>query len=202
MTNPLDVGDIYDMSTYPRIIEMMLEEKGIDGVVFVSAQAAEGENEHVENLIREAARMSPAYGKPVVLCTVSSKDRWFSLKEAADIPIFSDVDDALLALSWSLAHSKAFAKKGPQAAPVRRCEGETSGGAGQSWTPATPSQCSPLWPAHRAVRHCFFGRGSRSGAGEIGYPVAVKIASPNLLHKTEKGGVALDLKDAESVTKR
>ena len=39
-----------------------------------------------------------------------------------------------------------------------------------------------------------------AAAGDMGYPVAVKIASPNLLHKTEKGGVALDLKDAESVT--
>ena len=112
MTNPLDIGDIYDMSTYPGIVEMMLKEEGVDGVVFVSAHSAENENAQIEALIREAARMSPLYGKPVVLCMVTSRDLWFSLKEAADIPVFSDVDDALYALSWSLAHSRHQAQKG------------------------------------------------------------------------------------------
>ncbi len=200
MTNPLDVGDIYDMSTYPRIVEMMLEEKAIDGVVFVSAHAAEGENEHIENLIREAARMSPAYGKPVVLCTVSSKDRWFSLKEAADIPLFSDVDDALRALSWSLAHSKHLAKKG-RAGRFRSGAAQGSTRAGAVMDPgdafALLSRYGlPVAPYAIASS----AEEAAAAAGDIGYPVAVKIASPNLLHKTEKGGVALDLKDAESVT--
>ena len=34
---------------------------------------------------------------------------------------------------------------------------------------------------------------------EIGFPVAVKIVSPQASHKTEVGGVALDLADAEAV---
>jgi acetyltransferase len=36
-------------------------------------------------------------------------------------------------------------------------------------------------------------------AEEIGYPVAIKIESPNILHKTEAGGVCLNLTDATSV---
>lgn len=36
-------------------------------------------------------------------------------------------------------------------------------------------------------------------AAEIGFPVAVKIQSPEALHKTEVGGVALDLADAAAV---
>jgi len=202
MTNPLDVGDIYDMGVYPRIVEMMLEEKGIDGVVFVSAHAAEGDNEYIEMLITEAARMSPLYGKPVVLCMVSSRDRWFSLKDAADIPIFSDVDDALRALSLSLVHSRRLAEKGldgPWAGGgARRGNAFPGGGAlmdpGETFVflarhglPVAPyALASSVEEAARA-------------ADRIGYPVAVKIALPNLLHKTERGGVALDLPDAEAV---
>ena len=141
LTNPLDIGDIYDMSTYPGIVEVMLREEGIDGVVFVSAHSAETDNAHIERLIREASAMSPLYGKPVVLCMVSTRDRWFALKEVADIPVFSDVDDALYALSWSLAHSRYQAEKG-LTGPW------TGGGAGKngssggfvSWTPARPSR--------------------------------------------------------------
>jgi acetyltransferase len=37
-------------------------------------------------------------------------------------------------------------------------------------------------------------------AAEIGYPVVLKIRSPDLTHKTDVGGVALDLASAEMVT--
>lgn len=37
-------------------------------------------------------------------------------------------------------------------------------------------------------------------ASEIGFPVALKILSPDVVHKSDVGGVVLDLEDAESVT--
>jgi len=39
-----------------------------------------------------------------------------------------------------------------------------------------------------------------NAAAGIGFPVALKIVSPQALHKTEVGGVALNLGDAEAVT--
>jgi acetyltransferase len=201
LTNPLDVGDIYDMGTYPGIVEMMLREEGIDGVVFVSAHSAESDNAQIERLIREAARMSPLYGKPVVLCMVSSRDRWFALKEAADIPVFSDVDDALYALSWSLAHSRYQVEKG-LTGPW------TGGGAEKNGSPGSsvimdPGETFALLERHglpvAAYAIAASSREAARAAEGLGYPVAVKIASPNLLHKTEVGAVALDLKDARAV---
>jgi acetyltransferase len=38
-----------------------------------------------------------------------------------------------------------------------------------------------------------------AAAGEMGFPVALKIVSPDVIHKTEVGGVALDLADAAAV---
>ena len=38
---------------------------------------------------------------------------------------------------------------------------------------------------------------ARSAAGKIGYPVAMKIASPDILHKSDVGGVKVGLKDAK-----
>jgi acyl-CoA synthetase (NDP forming) len=36
-------------------------------------------------------------------------------------------------------------------------------------------------------------------AGEVGYPVALKLASPDITHKSDIGGVALNLADGEAV---
>ena len=38
-----------------------------------------------------------------------------------------------------------------------------------------------------------------TAAARIGFPVALKIRSPDILHKTEAGGVALDLRDRDAV---
>jgi acyl-CoA synthetase (NDP forming) len=42
-------------------------------------------------------------------------------------------------------------------------------------------------------------RAAAQAAARLGFPVAMKIASPDILHKTEVGGVALNLGDVEAV---
>jgi len=202
MTNPLDVGDIYDVGAYPGIIEMMLAEEGIDGVVFVSAHSSETENGAIENLIRKAAQLAPRYGKPIVLCMVTSKEQWFSLKDAADIPVFSDVDDAFHALSWSRAHARHLAEK--------NCGGiwngvVEKGAPGQHSIVLDPSETFALLACHGLPVAPYAMACSSEDAVDtavsLGYPVAVKVASPILLHKTEAGAVALELHDAGAVRK-
>ncbi len=42
----------------------------------------------------------------------------------------------------------------------------------------------------------------RAAARRIGFPVALKILSPDITHKSDVGGVALDLRDAGSACAR
>lgn len=50
-----------------------------------------------------------------------------------------------------------------------------------------------------AEAECGDADAAARAADGIGYPVAMKILSPDIAHKTEVGGIALDLKDAEAV---
>ena len=38
-----------------------------------------------------------------------------------------------------------------------------------------------------------------AAAGRLGFPVVLKLSAPSLIHKTEAGGVELDLQDAAAV---
>jgi acetyltransferase len=196
-TNPLDIGDVYDVDSYPQILEMMLTEKNVDGVVFIITYSSESDGIQIERFIKEAGRMMGFYGKPVVLCTVSNRDRWFAMKTAGDIPSFTDVDDALRALARSLNHYRCQKEK----------DGQKSRRAMQTER-VIPSGPSTIMETDRAfgllrnydlpvspfrVVHTLTD--ALDAARAIGYPVALKVASPHIPHKTEKGAVILDLKD-------
>lgn len=50
-------------------------------------------------------------------------------------------------------------------------------------------------------RVCATAQEAVEAAGSMGYPVVAKIASPDIAHKTEIGGVILDLQDADAVAR-
>jgi acyl-CoA synthetase (NDP forming) len=51
-------------------------------------------------------------------------------------------------------------------------------------------------PRHRVVTSA---EDAEAAAGEVGYPVVAKVVSPDILHKSEVGGVLLHLNDAAAV---
>ena len=65
--------------------------------------------------------------------------------------------------------------------------GPVQGPAGIVRNPRHPTRCRG------------YGRRSRDIAEQLGYPVVVKIDSPQISHKTEVGGVVLNLPDAAAV---
>ncbi len=197
-TNPLDIGDLYDLNVYSDIMAMMLREPGIDGVVFIVTYSSESEGAQVEEFIRRTGDMVGQYGKPAVLCVSSNRDRWLAMKQAGDVPVFADVDDAMHALTRSFAHYRFQAAK---AAATAR-----TGYSGSARTmPAGPRaimDAEETWqllgrynlPAapYAVVDNA---DAAAAAAGRIGYPVVLKAISPHILHKTEAGAVALDLGD-------
>jgi len=203
MTNPVDVGDVYSLNVYGEIFEKALLEKNVDGVIFVATFSSETDGLAVEKALKDAARLTPVYGKPIVFCMVTNKERWFHLKEAADFPVFTDVDDAMKALALSLAHH-------------RRKDGQVSGRQLMNFNrhrktlaPCASNGMVDLQTSFSLLReygiqvpdYAVVGTADEAivKARELGYPVAVKIASPQVLHKTEAGGVKLNVENNASL---
>jgi len=201
-TNPLDVGDVYDLDTYSEILGWALEEKNVDGVVFSITYSSESDGVKVQRFLREAGKKSVSYGKPVALCVVTNRGQWLPIREAADFPVFTDVDNALRALKMSAEHYES----GPDRTAFH------SRIAGTRKAAAAPGASSRLMGSGEA-----FALLERYGlrvapyriakdraeapllASQTGYPVALKVEKPFTLHKTENNGVALNVEDEKGL---
>jgi acetyltransferase len=197
-TNPLDIGDVYDLDAYTGILEMALKEAGVDGVVFVITYSSESDGKKVQRFIRNAAGLSFSMKKPVALCVATNRREWFDIREAADFPIFSDSDLAIRALSASLEHfqrktelKRQVIKKTPA---IKRAAGNTLSlnvFALLEKYGLRVAEYAYVKDVNEAVK----------AANIIGYPVALKDASPLITHKTEKKGVILNLATPETLKK-
>ena len=189
LTNPLDLGDVVNIDFYIKLVEKVLQEKTVDGLVFGQMNVMKGDIESTRRLICAAKEISIQYGKPVVFRMMSREKRFLSLS-----PIFVDSDHSLKALSKSLNHFKELQNrkkyKGSELIkPVR--------GSKNSMKIRNFGEVFDLLRAYRlpvvdyqVVKDL---KEALEAAKKIGYPVALKTASMDILHKTEFGGVRLNL---------
>jgi acyl-CoA synthetase (NDP forming) len=202
-TNPLDVGDAYNLEAYSDILDMALKERNADGIVFVVTYSSESDGARIEDFIRHASAAASRHGKPVALCMVSNRDQWFSMKGAADFPVFADVDHAIEALAASFRHYRNHAGRGKTERPRLSRPGKRSTEPGVSSRILPVEETYALLKARGlpVVDYAVVGDAAEGlhAAQAIGYSVALKVASPVLLHKTEAKGVQLGIPNARSL---
>jgi acetyltransferase len=201
-TNPLDIGDVYDLNEYGSILEMALQEDGVDGVVFVVTYSSESDGGKVRDFVRFASRTTPAHDKPVALCVVTNRAEWFGVKEAADLPVFTDVDQAMRALGWSLRHYEAR-RRGRIALPGPDGQYRAHAGENRVRRFLDPAECFSLLSRYGLPVAQNAPAGGRDEVLEraeaLGYPLALKSGEGEVLHKSETGGVFLDIRDREGL---
>ncbi|MFH1117825.1 MAG: acetate--CoA ligase family protein [Pseudomonadota bacterium] len=210
LANPLDLGDLFDFNVYSRIIEHTLQEKSVDGIVFLHTYFAGIEGEASRKLLRTTASMAEQYGKPCALCVSTEQYEISRLHKELDFPIFMTPERAIHALDTSIRYHerRAFIVRDTRIVPphppingdeVRACIQK-----------AREHGRSPLLdealdiirsaginvPEHRVVQD---SASVGDMAGDIPGPFAVKVIAQNVSHKSDKGGVLLGLPDAESV---
>jgi acetyltransferase len=206
MTNPLDLGDVFDIRFYEEILEKVLQEPGVDGVVFGHTYTHGAAVPATQGLIRATKKLSQHYDKPVVFFIIAGRDELFTLRETEDIPIFADAEQAVQALAASRRqHASPPVRTGPQPSGSGRSRTHEKAGA-TSTSPVSfldPEASFRLLMAYDLPVADFSvveGSGQACRAAEkIGYPVALKIASPDILHKTDVTGVHLNLKNRRAL---
>ncbi len=79
-TNPIDLGDIFDIDFHYTILEKTLADKGVDGSLFVHSYDLETDGDATLDFIKKINSLSKSQPKPVLFCMLSEKEQWFRMR--------------------------------------------------------------------------------------------------------------------------
>jgi len=206
VSNPLDTTAEIPPEEMRRILQTLLERPETDAALVVSTPAGHLSGEGVARAILEA---KSATQKPVVACLfgVSDLSTEVAFLEKHGVPTYTFPEEAVEGIA-SLARyrawkarpretERAFAVDGEKAARVL----ERALSAGQSVLPAYAARglleaYGIRFPASALTRTV---DEAVAAAEKIGYPVVLKVASAEILHKTDVGGVIVGIHSARDL---
>lgn len=208
LTNPLDLGDLFDLDLYAQIVERTLQLEGVDGVVFLHTSLSEAENLKSRQLLEKLMAFSQQYHKPVAYYLSAAAQEITYLKQHYDFPVFTAVVETMRALQISHRHCcQSLQAHSAEPAPglevktqaVRRFV-DTASREGRNLLLSEALQALELYGIPTV--HGRFARSveeAQAAAQEMGYPVALKIVSDEISHKSDVGGVQLNLRNPEGL---
>jgi len=198
-TNPLDLGDLFDFDLYTKILEQVLKIKAVDGILFQHGATGE-EKEPSRRLIQAVKELSFRYRKPVALCYLTEEEELAYIKRAFDYPIFTEPDDALEALAVSREHycRQNIPKEKPPSYSVDhdRVKHFLQKAKREKRDLLLPEAFEVLkaYGIPVADYHVVHQREDiKRAIDEMKGPVAFKVISPKIHHKSDVGGVILNI---------
>jgi len=199
-TNPIDLGDVFDRELYAEIVDRVVKEPSVDGVVV--AHTYPFDDDSTGMLARRANISSLESGKPVVFSITIPREGVFSIIKG-DYPVFSDYDMAVRimmeVLQRKTAREKGLLFKGKALKEKRRKVRKDTHSQGVM----SPEEAFSFIRSHGLPVSDYEVVDSKEKAFEaaerIGYPVAVKTAMPHILHKTDASGVFLNVSGRDAL---
>lgn len=204
--NPADIGGVWRApDKIARAIATIAEDSSVD-TIFVSLGAG---GMFADAVARAIVTVAATVTQDVLVAWVGISPQVNTIFEAAGIPAFGDFPLALRAAeagakfaasqadreeAEDLMHLLASAPAGMPArqAPASQHVWTVTEALGDLWQAGLP--CAPFDVAAALDAKDIAGRAQR-----IGFPVVLKLSSPDLNHKSDDGGVAIRLGDRVAV---
>ena len=208
LTNPLDLGDLFDLEVYAEIVERTLQLEDVDGVVFLHTSLSEAEHRESRLLLERMAELVNRSGKPVAFYISTTAQEVNAIKQGYDFPIFTQVVETIRALEMSYHHcvecqdgqdelsGSEFAVDVPAIQTlIGRAQGEERD---LRLSEAVEVLEHAGIPTARSVVAQTVEE-AQAAAETMGYPVAIKVISDQISHKSDVGGVQLNLRNGPAV---
>jgi len=200
---------IYDPSkiTYEQLLENVAALDDIDGILFVFVAFGTIADEVPVRVAQHVKAVSARTGKPISYAFLGWPETLEASRAAVQWPVFSTVEEAVAALA--LARERC--------ACVAALRGRDETPWLTSTEPAPPAERDPPEPGRNVrLEECLAlleqhglpmvetriatdPQEAARFANTLGYPVAVKVLADEVVHKSDLGGVELDLQTEAEV---
>jgi acetyltransferase len=199
LSNPVDVTAqfIAEPTILKESVRLVLEDPKI-AVAIIWFQLM---TEFVDSLVAIFTDIKKTVTKPFVVSWVAGPERGVKALRDLGICVLTGGEPAVDAVAGMVRYAEARRRllAEPPAVEPRPTSPLLSGIHGISPTMAAAEALATAGIPLAKARLATSPDEAVAAASAIGYPVVVKIESPDLPHKTEAGGVILGLKDADAV---
>lgn len=208
--NPLDVVATAGAPQFKSAFEVMMDEDQVDClyVNFVTPPFVD-----CESVAREFAEISKIKKKPIVCNYMTDKEKWTGttkiLKEAG-IPCFDFAETAAKALAAMVRYQRIRSRNIGRLNVFRDIDRDAvrnilDQAAARKQEVLTAGDVYSILEAYK-IPVAGWGLAANSNdaaslAEKLGFPVVIKADSEEIIHKSDVGGVALNIKNSEEVFK-
>jgi acetyltransferase len=217
-SNPVDIVGDADSARYAAALEVLLADPGNDAVLVMNVQTAIASADDiaatVAGLVAKNRQQHHRAAKPVLAVWVGAEQKTIDLLSGAGIPNYPTEDDAVRGFMYLVKHRELAAELAqvPPAMPrefapdIDTARGivATALADGRQWL--DPVEIKRLLEAYEIPMVPTFAAADAeqavAHASELfaqGATVVLKIMSRDIIHKSDVGGVVLNLTSPESV---
>ncbi len=220
--NPVDILGDATAERYGKALEITLQDPNADGILVLTAPQGLAEPTQIAELLKPYAHTT---GKPILSCFIGGAEvvAANTIMNAAGIPTFQFPDTATRAFTFMWRYSynlrglyetptmkdaadipadragaQRIVAEGLRAHPSKTSQGGAPGSVLLTEAESKRLLASYLIPTVE-TRVATSADDAVKNADEIGYPVVLKLHSQTITHKTDVGGVQLDLPNAGAV---
>ena len=209
--NPLDLTAAVTPEEFENCLRILAADKGNDAIISIYVPPAGTGISEIESAIAKVATYVRECQKPLLACFMGITSKRGIFVEGAFVPYYLFPEDTALALGNAVRYKDLRDKERgnvPVFADINKDQGRHL-----VQTLMKSSSQRPLWmPAMEtgSLLKCYginyvdtliarTPEEAVQAAEKVGFPVAVKLFSDLITHKTEVGGVILDVKSPEEV---
>ena len=205
--NPLDIGGDARAERYLAALDVVLEDPGVDALLLMHAPTAVASVAEIAGACAPKLACGP---RPALACWLGAGThaRGHAVAETSALPSYSTPEEAVGAFQHVVRYhqSQALLLEAPAATPepgrpdMQVARATIARALAQSRQILSEPESKAILAAYgipvvetRVAREL---RDLGPAARQIGYPVALKILSPDITHKSDVGGVALNIGSA------